>query len=68
MLVTKKLGDGQVNLIDQLGPEFERVLLQTTLEFTDGRKQVAAQRIGWGRNTLARKLKELFDESSEQIE
>ena len=63
-LVTKKLGDGQANLIAQLGPEFERILLQATLDFTDGRKQNAAQRIGWGRNTLTRKLKELFDEPS----
>ena len=63
-LVTKKLGDGQANLIAQLGPEFERILLKATLDFTDGRKQNAAQRIGWGRNTLTRKLKELFDEPS----
>jgi two-component system nitrogen regulation response regulator GlnG len=29
------------------------------LQFTHGHKQDAAKRLGWGRNTLTRKLKEL---------
>jgi len=35
------------------------VLLRAALTFTGGRKEDAARRIGWGRNTVTRKLKEL---------
>lgn len=40
-------------------PEFEKILLETALEFTHGHKQEAARLLGWGRNTLTRKLKSL---------
>ena len=61
-IVQKKLDLGQSEILDEMGPQFERVLLQTALSFTRGRKQEAARRLGWGRNTLTRKLKELqFD-------
>ncbi|MCP3702265.1 MAG: hypothetical protein GY954_04950, partial [Alteromonas sp.] len=33
--------------------------LSVALEHTGGHKQEAAKRLGWGRNTLTRKLKEL---------
>ena len=46
-------------MLAEFGPDFERVLLRTALKFTGGRKQDAARWIGWGRNTLTRKLKEL---------
>ena len=58
-IVQKKLDLGQSEILDEMGPQFERVLLQTALSFTRGRKQEAARRLGWGRNTLTRKLKEL---------
>ena len=38
----------------------ERALLETALEHTNGHKQDAAKKLGWGRNTLTRKLKELY--------
>ena len=57
--VQRKLDLGQSGILDEIGPQFERVLLQTALSFTHGRKQEAARRLGWGRNTLTRKLKEL---------
>ena len=57
--VEERLAVGQANLLGDLGPEFERILLRAVLAFTGGRKQEAARRIGWGRNTLTRKLKEL---------
>ena len=57
--VDEKLAIGSSDLLDDLGVEFEKILLQATLAFTRGRKQEAARRIGWSRNTLARKLKEL---------
>jgi len=43
--------------LEELGPQFERVLLSTALTMTHGRKQRAAELLGWGRNTLTRKLK-----------
>jgi DNA-binding NtrC family response regulator len=57
--VDEKLAIGSSDLLGDLGVEFEKILLQATLVFTRGRKQEAARRIGWSRNTLARKLKEL---------
>ena len=57
--VDEQLAIGSSDLLGHLGAEFERILLQATLDFTRGRKQEAARRIGWSRNTLARKLKEL---------
>ena len=57
--VDEKLAIGSSDLLGDLGVEFERILLQATLTFTRGRKQEAARRIGWSRNTLARKLKEI---------
>jgi two-component system nitrogen regulation response regulator GlnG len=38
---------------------FERTLAQAALERVQGRRQEAARLIGWGRNTLTRKLREL---------
>ena len=37
-------------------PEFETILLQQALKYTNGHKQQAAKLLGWGRNTLTRKL------------
>ena len=37
----------------------ERAMLRTVLEYTNGSKQKAAEILGWGRNTIARKSKEL---------
>jgi two-component system, NtrC family, nitrogen regulation response regulator GlnG len=50
--------DGQT-LLAQAGPEFERVLITTALTHARGRRQEAAKLLGWGRNTLTRKIKEL---------
>ncbi len=53
-------------LLDVAAPEFERVLALAALRRTHGHKQEAARRIGWGRNTLTRKLRELgIDEHAE---
>lgn len=43
----------------RLSDSFERTLIQQALAFTGGRKIEAAQRLGIGRNTLARKIQEL---------
>ncbi len=57
--VDEQLAQGNINIIDTALPEFEKVLLERALHFTQGRKQEAAIKLGWGRNTLTRKLKEL---------
>ena len=46
-------------LLDVALPQFERVLIRTALKRTQGHRQEAARLLGWGRNTLTRKLKEL---------
>jgi two-component system nitrogen regulation response regulator GlnG len=58
-VVADRLSEGHQDILSQVGPDFERVLLRTALTFTRGRKQEAARWLGWGRNTLTRKLKEL---------
>ncbi len=55
----ERLRQGQDALLETAVPAFERILIQTTLEHTAGRRQEAARRLGWGRNTLTRKMKEL---------
>ena len=46
-------------LLNEAIPEFERTLIKVALESSGGRKQDAAKLLGWGRNTLTRKLQEL---------
>jgi len=38
---------------------FETIMIQTAMEHTGGKKQEAAKLLGWGRNTLSRKIREL---------
>jgi two-component system nitrogen regulation response regulator GlnG len=46
-------------LLDDAMPAFERTLITVALKHTQGHRQEAARLLGWGRNTLTRKLKEL---------
>ena len=53
-------------LLDEALPAFERTLIGVALKATQGHRQEAARLLGWGRNTLTRKLKELgLDEPGE---
>jgi two-component system nitrogen regulation response regulator GlnG len=54
-----RLVSGSTPLLDEAMPEFERTLLREALKVTRGGRQEAAKLLGWGRNTLTRKLKEL---------
>jgi two-component system nitrogen regulation response regulator GlnG len=56
----QQLRSGQSNILSDTTPEFEKIMLDRALHYTRGRKQEAAKLLGWGRNTLTRKLKE-FD-------
>ncbi|MEM7079572.1 MAG: nitrogen regulation protein NR(I) [Pseudomonadota bacterium] len=51
-------------LLETVMPRFERVIIQAALKRTGGRKKDAAELLGWGRNTLTRKLQELEKFSS----
>jgi two-component system nitrogen regulation response regulator GlnG len=55
----RSLGRGEDNLLDKATPAFEKILIETALKHTGGRRQDAAKLLGWGRNTLTRKIKEL---------
>lgn len=55
---TSELGRGRVRLLDEALPMFEKCLIDVALRHTGGRRQDAAALLGWGRNTLTRKLKE----------
>ena len=56
---SQTLARGEQKLLDTALPSFERVLIRAALEQTGGRRQDAARLLGWGRNTLTRKIKEL---------
>ena len=47
------------NLLEIVGPKLDKILIQAALEKTNGKKNEAAVLLGWGRNTLSKKMKEL---------
>ncbi|MFT6428953.1 MAG: two-component system nitrogen regulation response regulator GlnG [Halopseudomonas sp.] len=55
----QELGRGVTSLLETAVPVFERIMIETALKHTAGRRRDAAQLLGWGRNTLTRKIKEL---------
>jgi two-component system, NtrC family, nitrogen regulation response regulator GlnG len=50
------LSHNEHNIHATLREQFDKVLLETALDFTDGHRQQAAEKLGLGRNTLTRKL------------
>ena len=55
----RQLAEGHSNVLRQALPLFESIMIEAALQHTDGRKAEAAELLGWGRNTLTRKLKDL---------
>ena len=53
------LANGQPEVMDALGRQFESTLIRAALRHTHGRKNDAAVRLGIGRNTITRKIHEL---------
>jgi len=53
------LAKGKTDLLEEAIPEFEKTLIKVALNKTMGRKKEAADLLGWGRNTLTRKIKDL---------
>src|SRR5216110_3777913 len=50
---------GERNVGDRLEQEFEKTLIRRALAHTGGHRMEAAAWLGWGRNTLTRKIQEL---------
>ena len=61
----QRLARGDEGILDEATPRFERILIEAALARTGGRRQDAARLLGWGRNTLTRKIKELGMEEAE---
>ena len=61
----QSLARGEEGILDAATPRFERIMIEAALARTGGRRQDAARLLGWGRNTLTRKIKELGMEEVE---
>jgi two-component system, NtrC family, nitrogen regulation response regulator GlnG len=57
--VDEALGRGEKGILDGLSRDFEKTLIEIALKHTGGRRIEAANLLGWGRNTLTRKIQEL---------
>ncbi|MCI0655238.1 MAG: nitrogen regulation protein NR(I) [Methylococcaceae bacterium] len=57
--VERRLTNGDSGIAKQAIMNFETTVIKTALHFTGGRRQEAARLLGYGRNTLTRKIKEL---------
>ena len=57
--VERFLNLGRVDVMLEFSKIFESSVIKTALKHTDGHKQDAALRLGIGRNTISRKMKEL---------
>ena len=53
------LVEGKPGLLDDALPRFEKVLVEEALQQCGGSRGEAARLLGWGRNTLTRKIKAL---------
>ena len=55
----EKLVQGETEILNAALPAFEKTLIEAALSRTMGKKKEAAKLLGWGRNTLTRKIKEI---------
>lgn len=55
----RELSSGKNRILDQATPLFEKTMIEIALKHSNGRKRDAALLLGWGRNTLTRKMQEL---------
>ena len=62
------LGQGQKDILNEAVPKFEKIMIETALTHTAGRRRDASLLLGWGRNTLTRKIKELGIDNVENDE
>lgn len=64
----QELRRGRKGILDTAVPEFERIMIETALKHTGGRRRDASVLLGWGRNTLTRKINELGMENDDTDE
>jgi len=57
--VDGRLSAGDTRVVQAALPQFEKTLILSAMKKTNGHRQEAAKLLGWGRNTLARKMKAL---------
>lgn len=63
-----QLKPGESGLLDHAVPRFERIMIEAALKQTGGRKRDASILLGWGRNTLTRKINELGMNDSQLLD
>ena len=57
--INSNFENGETNLLGEALPKFERIMIEAALQKTRGKRQEAAKLLGWGRNTLTRKINDL---------
>ena len=57
--INSNIENGGTDLLSEALPKFERIMIKAALQQTGGKRQEAAKLLGWGRNTLTRKIKDL---------
>ncbi len=57
--VEQQLAQGASGILETTTPQYEKVMIEAALKKSGGRRQDAAKLLGWGRNTLTRKINEL---------
>jgi two-component system nitrogen regulation response regulator GlnG len=57
--IRQKLIQGSADIAKTIIPEIEAILIRSALQHTSGKRNEAALLLGYGRNTLTRKVKEL---------
>ncbi|WP_417546621.1 nitrogen regulation protein NR(I) [Marinobacter sp.] len=62
----QELKRGEKAILGSALPEFEKIMIETALKHTGGRRRDASVLLGWGRNTLTRKINELGMDSIEE--
>ena len=55
----RELLKGEGAILEKTLPEFETIIIKAAMHKTGGKRQEAAKLLGWGRNTLTRKIQEL---------
>lgn len=66
--IQQKLLSGDTRIASDIIFEVEKILIEAALQKTHGRKNDAATLLGWGRNTLTRKIKDLGIHSANRAE
>ncbi len=63
-----RLARGEAAILDELTQAYEKTLIEVALRHTGGRRIEAAHLLGWGRNTLTRKIHELGMDAQDEAD